>query len=295
MNYEKREGIFGFHLHFIQKGFGGLKFIKKSENIEPETGDSVNHGNRFAAPKVLHPFSWGFKNVALNPQLLEKNRCVGLSSASPVANVYKVLRSRMLRMDAKRNIKTIMITSAYPSEGKTLTAINLAASFAKARNSGTLLVDCDFRQQKVHTYLGIHGEKNLVDFFMGECALEEIVLRPNIQNFMFISGERTLEESTELVGSTRMRQLVDFFRDQDEIRYILFDLPPVLCLADAMSFADNVDAILVVVAANETPLSDVQTVVDWLPKEKIVGYVLNYRKPFPIDYGLKGYDRYLYG
>jgi non-specific protein-tyrosine kinase len=177
-----------------------------------------------------------------------------------------------------------MVTSALPGEGKTLTTINLALSFAKEFNQTVLLVDCDLRRQNVHKYLGIQSSKGLGLYLMNGTPLKDLIIWPGVDKLTVISGGRSMPESTELLGSPKMKALVSEMKGRYPDRMILFDVPPLLCEADAMGFAPLVDGILLVVESRRTSLQDIQKALDLLPREKFLGFVLNRQKALHKDY-----------
>lgn len=215
------------------------------------------------------------KRVLIDPSILIEHRCVGFFSVGKELEPYRVLRTQILQRTLNRGGNTLMITSPNPKEGKSLCAINLGFVFAKTFRQTVLLVDCDLRQQSIHKILGVPSEKGLVNYFLGDCSLEEIILWPGVEKMTFISGTTTHSKSSELLGSEKMKELVLEMKTRYPERYILFDTPPVLSMADAIAFAPFVDHILLVTQAGKTPLSDIQKALDVLPKEKIVGIVLN--------------------
>jgi non-specific protein-tyrosine kinase len=168
-----------------------------------------------------------------------------------------------------------MVTSALPGEGKTLAAINLAFTLAREFQHTVLLVDGDLRKQSVHKYLGCAGEKGLVDYLADGVPVSELITWPGIEKMTVISGGRSFQESAEILGSPRMKELVSDMKSRYPERYILFDVPPILTAADALSFAPLVDRVIVVVQAGKTSRDDVKKALQFLPKEKILGLVLN--------------------
>ena len=107
------------------------------------------------------------RRIQLDPNVLMDNRCITiLVPDAPETEAYRVLRTQVLQKTAGGQGKTIMITSALPGEGKTLTAINLAITFSREFNQTVLLVDCDFRKQTIHEYLGLAGECGMVDYLI---------------------------------------------------------------------------------------------------------------------------------
>lgn len=215
------------------------------------------------------------RKVRLDMKTLANNRCTAVFPCTAETEIYKVLRTRILDCTKKNRSNTIMVTSALPREGKTLTAINLSFAFAKLFEQTVLLVDGDLRQQDVHKYLGYESDRGLVDYLLDRMPLSEIMTWPGIDKITLISGGRLVRESTELLITSRMWELASEMKDRYPDRYIIFDVPPVLTSADAMNFAQMVDGILVVVQADKTNVDDVNAAISLLPTEKIIGTVLN--------------------
>jgi non-specific protein-tyrosine kinase len=168
-----------------------------------------------------------------------------------------------------------MITSPLPGEGKTLTAVNLALTFARDFKKTALLVDCDLRKQQVQEFLGFRSSRGLVDYLLYDCPVSDLMIWPGIEKLTVISGGRTMEESTELLGSPRMQALVTEMKTRYPDRYVFFDVPAVLDGADALAFAPLVDHILLTVRAGSTPQAEIRKAAALLPREKILGLVLN--------------------
>lgn len=213
--------------------------------------------------------------VVLDPKQVLANRCVGYVCGSYEAESYKVLRTRILQKTGETGGTTVMITSALPGEGKTLTAINLALTFSKEFKQTVLLVDSDLRQQKVHEYLGYGSDRGLRDYLVDGTPIPELIVWPGVEKFTVLSGGRTVTASSELLGSPRMRDLVKDLKNRYPERYVFFDVAPVLAGADALAFAPQVDHIVLVVRAGMTSIDDVKQALDLLPREKVLGVVLN--------------------
>jgi non-specific protein-tyrosine kinase len=228
--------------------------------------------------------------MKLDPQKVSEKRCVSVVSEAPETEFYSVLRTRILHRTRENGWNTIMITSAVPGEGKTVTAINLAFSFAREFSQTVLLVDCDFRQQKVHQYLGLSSDSGLIDHLKYNKPIKDLLIWPGIEKLTLISGGKTVRDSAELLGSPKMKALVTEMKARYEDRYLFFDVPPVLVGADALAFAPLVDSILMVVDAR-TSIQDVLKALELVPEEKFLGFVLN-RQQFQMkDYYGKYYGR----
>jgi protein-tyrosine kinase len=227
------------------------------------------------------------RRVVLDTATVVENRCIGILPDAPELEFYKVLRTHILQRTRETGGNTIMVTSAYAGEGKTLTAINLALTFAKEYKQTALLVDCDLRQQTIHRYLGTGGEKGLIDYLLNDVPVSELIVWPQIEKLTMISGGKPFYESSELLGSPKMKELIAEMKSRYPDRYVFFDVPPILVSADALAFAPLVDRILVVVQSGRTNVKEINRALELLPREKILGLVLNGQRE-RID-GYKGY------
>ncbi len=215
------------------------------------------------------------RSVVLDPETLAERRFVAFFPEAPEMEPYRVLRTRILQAAEEKGGNTVMITSALPGEGKTLTAVNLALTFSKAYLETALLVDCDLRQQRIHELLGFESERGLGDYLTEGCPVSDIIVWPGVEKLTLISGGRTVPDSSEMLGSPAMKELVTDMRNRYPNRYVFFDVPPVLTGADALAFAPLVDHILFVVRAGATPMPEAQRALSMLPREKVIGLVLN--------------------
>jgi non-specific protein-tyrosine kinase len=212
--------------------------------------------------------------VDLDEGTLIANRCACFRSDAPELEYYKVLRTKIQHITRAKGWKTVMIASPKECAGKSLTAVNLAMTFAKAFNQTVMLVDCDLRRQQVHRLLGYDSAVGLVDYLVDRRPLQELIVWPSMGQMTVISGGRSVSNSAELMGSARMRELVAQLKSRYDDRTILFDSAPVLEGAEALSLAALVDGIVVVVAEGETGMRDVKKAVGMLPAEKLIGYAL---------------------
>lgn len=223
-----------------------------------------------------------------DPAALEENRCVCFMADAPELDSYKMLRAHIMQCAKDKGWNTIMITSALPGEGKTVTSINLAMTYARAYNQTVLLVDCDLRQQKVYRYMGIASDLGIIDHLVDGRPLNEIIIWPGIEKMTMISGGRTVNESAELLDSPRMKALVEDMKTRYTDRCILLDAPPILSGADTLVLSSLSDGIVMVVEAGRTPLKGIQDALELMPREKFLGFVLNKHSGEKIGY----YDYY---
>jgi len=215
------------------------------------------------------------KRIYLKPGLIAENRCFAHLDNVPEMEAYRMLRTQIIQRTRGSGCNTIMVTSALPGEGKTITAINLAFTFAREFQHTVLLVDGDLRKQSIHKYLGYAGERGLIDYLADGVPLPELIKWSGIEKITLISGGRSCQESAEMLGSPRMKELVSEMKSRYHERYIIFDVPPVLSGAEALTFYPLVDCVVVVVQAGKTSMDDVKKALQFLPQEKILGFALN--------------------
>jgi len=213
--------------------------------------------------------------VTLDAELVYENRCTALLPDAPGNDHYRVLRSHILRHTGREGAVTVMVTSALPREGKSLTAINLAATFAQEFSQTALLVDCDLKQQSIHEMLGYQSDKGLSDHLLDDCPIAELTVWPGVEKLTIISGGRRMASGSALLGSPRMKSLVEDLKGRYPERYVFLDAPPLLSGADALALIPLVDYVLVVVRAGKTSVDDVKKAVRLIPGGKVLGMVLN--------------------
>ncbi|NVN98864.1 MAG: polysaccharide biosynthesis tyrosine autokinase [Geobacteraceae bacterium] len=216
------------------------------------------------------------RSIRLNPQTLAENRCVAYQHEAAEIEYYRMLRTQILQK-TKGKGNTFMVTSATPGEGKTLTAINLAFTFAREYKHTALLVDCDLKSQQIHERLGFESDKGIVDYLIDDAPFSDLMVWPGVEKLTVISGGKTVKDSSELLGSSGMKNMVTEMKNRYPERYIIFDVPPLLTCADSQAFAPMVDYVLVVVQAGKTSHKDVNRALKLLPSEKVLGLVMNWQ------------------
>jgi len=250
----------------------------KKHKGRPASAKVISVKHRVRANDWKPPVYKDSAKVELDHECLLDNRCVCISPDAPELDSYKVLRTKIQQLTKEKGWNTVMITSAEAGEGKTFTAVNLALTFARAYNQTVMLVDCDFRRQSIQKMMGFESDAGLIDYLVDGRPLSEFIIWPGIDKLTLISGGRTVEDSSELLDSARMKDLVQELKTRYDDRYILFDVPPVLGSADALALAPYVDSIVMVVAEGRSSMRSVQKAVEAIPQEKFLGFVMNKQK-----------------
>jgi receptor protein-tyrosine kinase len=207
-----------------------------------------------------------------------RGELVTLAGDSPVVEAYKALRTNLLFSSVDKEVKTVVITSAGPDEGKSRTAANLAIVLAEAGHP-TLLVDADFRRPSQHRMFGRVrnvGLSNLIVEDMPEASL--FVPDEQVKNLVILASGPTPPNPSELLGSAQMKGLLARFRKHFD--YVVIDTPPVNAVTDASVLAANSDAALLVVDTNKATYTAVQHAKQALDRvgAKVLGSVMNKMK-----------------
>jgi exopolysaccharide/PEP-CTERM locus tyrosine autokinase len=208
--------------------------------------------------------------------------------------IKRPLLSAVLDRGAQRNDKSnlIMVTSAYPNEGKTFIAANLAISMACERDMHVLLVDADIANPSVPGVLGFEADVGLVDLVSDPSIdVADVLIRTNIPNLTILPSGRFRPGASELLASARMARLADEMARRYSDRIIIFDSAPVLARSEPAVLAQYVGQAVLVVEAERTSRAAVSEVMAMLGPDKLTGVVLNKMQPMP----MQGNFGYYYG
>jgi polysaccharide biosynthesis transport protein len=207
---------------------------------------------------------------------------------SVVSESYRTLRTALLLSRAGAHPKITLITSALPNEGKTAVAVNTAIVLAHT-GAKVLLIDADLRKPRCHKVLSIKNHFGLTEMLTGS-ANEEAINNTKIENLHLLSSGRIPPSPSELLGSTRMREIFD---DLSKIYdYIVVDSPPVLVVADSIVLSSMADGVVLVAAGSETPKQQARAALARLQQAnaRIFGFVLNKVRLNKFDYSSYHYS-----
>lgn len=197
----------------------------------------------------------------------------GSSPSAPAVEAYRSLRTRVMRLQASKGIQSIMLTSSVPSEGKTVTALNLALSCAQLGDLRILLVDADLRSKGLTRLLKVPAGPGLSDVLSGKSLVEEVVLTTEHDNLSVIAAGSSNSNPGELFASARWSEFIQW--GKKTFGMILVDVPPIHSLADAELIGAACDGALIIVRAFSTPREMAQKCAVRLDKKKVMGIVFN--------------------
>jgi capsular exopolysaccharide synthesis family protein len=191
------------------------------------------------------------------------------------ANVeqFRTLRSRIYQICDKEPLKSILISSGMPQEGKSFVATNLAISLARHQNRKVLLIDGDLRRPVLHTLLGCQPKPGLAEYLAGKVALSKIMQRGGITNLTFIPASSSGDNAAELAGNHKIEELITTLAPHFD--WIIVDSSPVIPVSDAVNFARACDTVLLVARADSTPFDVAQRASAEFRNSRVLGFVLN--------------------
>ena len=212
--------------------------------------------------------------------------------ATPGAEQLRTLRSRLYQMRGNQTLRTILVTSSIPGEGKTFVSGNLAQAIVRQPDRRALLIDADLRRPRLHLPLGAPLAPGLTDYLRGEVDEFAIIQSGQESNLCFISGGNEVTNPSELLSNGRLKALLD--RVTPVFDWVILDSPPCLPVADASVLGDMCDGVLLVVRAGSTPSELAQKACQELAGKTIIGVVLNAVERGHL-YDSYYYDGYGYG
>lgn len=216
-----------------------------------------------------------------------------LDPSSTAAESFKMLRTKLLVASRERSLRTVMITSAEPLDGKTLVSANLAVSIAQGINEYVILVDCDLRAPSIHRMFNVKASRGIQEYLKEGTALAPFLTKTSLQKLTLLPGSKPSSTPSELLCSQKMRLLVDELRSRYDDRFIIFDSPPGQFTAETAFLARLMDAVILVARYGKTPRNLIEETIGNIGRDRIFGVVFNASHERQRDY--RYYYRYYRG
>ena len=199
------------------------------------------------------------------------------SSKSPISEQYRTLRTNIQYASVDKELKSIIVTSPNPGEGKSTTIANLAIVFAQ-QGKKVLLVDADLRKPTIHYTFNINNSKGLTNLLMKQTTLKNVIQQTPVLDLFILPSGTIPPYPAELLESEAMSQLMD--RLKVDFDLVLFDTPPILAVADAQILANKCDGSILVVKSGSTEKERAIRAKDILlnSRSKLLGVVLNNKR-----------------
>jgi capsular exopolysaccharide synthesis family protein len=211
----------------------------------------------------------------------------------PYTTEFRRLLNRVSGKNATGDIKTLMLTSAMLSEGKSTVAAFLAMTAARNKNLKTLLIDCDIRRPTMHKLFAIPRDRGVSDVLLEGLSLKDAVRKSTMEKLDLMSAGRSVPNPTDVFDAEGISKMLDELKFYYDL--IVLDSAPILPVSDPMLLGTKVDGILVVVKAGATQKEIVQRSLEIMggSRDKILGIVMNnvdHTLPYYYDYGYYGYE-----
>lgn len=202
-----------------------------------------------------------------------KRRIVLLQPESAVAEQFRSLRARLDALGETRPLRTIAVTSTAPSEGKTMASISLAAVSAMQLGAKVVLVECDLREPTIAASLGLRLDAGITEVLVDGAPLEHAIQRAPGSALDVLAVRGRPANPSELLASDAFRNLITQLANRYE--RVILDLPPTLGLPDAKTVSGLCDGTVFVVRADATPQTDIESALEVLGRERVLGIVMN--------------------
>src|SRR5687767_11042346 len=283
----------------------GLAFLLDYLDDSVKTSDDI--GRHLGLPTLaLIPHHFGSEKRRL--KLLEANGngsgnggapiSTGLITLeerrSPMAEAYRHLRTSLLFSSAGKPPQTILVTSSQPSEGKTTTAINTAVTLAQA-DADVVIVDCDLRRPRLHSYFDLENSQGLTNYLSGERNTEHLIKTcRELPRLKVITSGPIPPNPAELLSSNEMKNLLQFLRGR--YKHVIIDSPPAISFTDAAILSTLVDGVVIVAMAGKSSIHLMRRFKHRLGNigARIYGVVLNGIKAGSMEYDYYGSGYYEY-
>lgn len=223
---------------------------------------------------------------------LHEHRVVTAYKPGPWLESYKMLRTRSLQLMKSNNWNTLAVTGVSSQVGSSLISVNLAISIAMELDQTVLLVDANLNNPMIHTMLDIKADEGLSDYLLYDKPVSELLINPSIDRMAVLPAGKPMLNSTEMLRSPKMVQLVAELKNRYPSRIIIFDMPPLLSQADALSFSPYVDSVLLVIEEGQTKTDELKHAASLLKDVNFLGSVLNKSTDNKIKYDADSFRVY---
>ncbi len=225
--------------------------------------------------------------VPARPWSPDLRQLPALLGKGPAVEQFRSLRSRIYELRDVKPLKSILISSGMPQEGKSFVATNLAISLARNKNAKVLLIDGDLRRYTIHQLLGCEAEPGLAEYLAGRATVLDVMQRPDaasitaaagtrvggLASLTFIAGGNGGDRAADLSNHNRFGELLAAVSSQFD--WIIIDSSSVLPVSDAVNLSRSCDGVLLIARGGVTDYSDAQRAQHEFKGANILGFVLN--------------------
>lgn len=207
-----------------------------------------------------------------------------------IQNAVKTLATNIRFASVDDPVRSIVVTSSIPNEGKTTIATNLAQALVSGGKT-VLIVECDMHRRSLASALGTHARNGIYAVLSGQVELDDAVVRTSTRNVWFLDSEPHIPNPVDILGSKRFHSFIE--RLKDEYDYVVLDTPPLSAFIDAAVLGSIADGTLLVVRRNFVRREEVLSSYEQLKKAEanVLGTVLNYCEDKKSEYYYEYYNK----
>jgi len=235
--------------------------VRTSEDVERDIGEALLG----MVPEIEEDDEIGSENRDLISHL---------DGHSTISEAYRTIRTSLAFSSRDGETKNIVVSSAVPGEGKTITAINIATVLGQV-GERVLLIDADMRRPRLHRSLHLPNERGLSTVLVGRCEMDDAVMPTCLPNVEIIVSGPTPPNPSELINSDRMTQLLQECRNRYD--RVIIDTPPAMAVTDSRLTAAKADGLIHVIRAGKTEKRCVKMAKKYFDSSgtRVIGAVLN--------------------
>jgi capsular exopolysaccharide synthesis family protein len=237
---------------------------------EITAGATLNAGSstRIAEKSLPEFTAWTVEAERVEPHLVAITQ-----PHSTYCEEYRNLRTQILHRSQRQKLQSIVVASINPSEGKTITALNLSWLLAQTDGVRCLIIDSDLRMPSLTDYLGIETDKGLSDILMEDAGLQDSIIKLEPAGLYILPGGEARSDVAELISGPKFKEILRQAREMFD--YVIIDAPPLGIFTDANILINHADGAMLVVRAGRTKYSAVDRILETLPRDRMMGVVLN--------------------
>lgn len=263
------------------------------ENSDAQINERIKE-DRFAEDRAIPPRS--FQPAEVPSSEWDERLTKVVSFTTRTAESFRVLRSKiLLPQDGTPPPRTIMVTSALPREGKSFVSANLGIALAQGMDQYALLVDCDLRAPSLAQLFGLSSDRGLAEYLQKGADLGSLLLKTSMEKLSILPSGSPPVNPAELLGSSRMQNLVEELASRYPDRYVIFDTPPLEVASESHVLSQAVDGVVLVVREGVSNKALVEKFISDIGKDKIIGVIFNGHKSNFISTRLVDKSHYYYG
>jgi succinoglycan biosynthesis transport protein ExoP len=254
----------------------------------------VGEDNKTKKSQLVSGMDYSYKSEQKSREVHEIEQFELINHQFPnisIAEDYRSIRTSILLSFADNPPRSILVTSALPKEGKSVTVANLAVAFSQL-GERILVVDADLRRPRLHQIFLVDKNEGLSNYLTGNLALKDAIQKTDVENIYLLPSGPIPPNPSELLNSKKMKHLMD--ETKESFDYVFFDTPPVLAVIDPLIVSSLSDATMFVIKAGKTARKPFLNAVDELHKANanILGVLFNELKMKKGDLTFMDYYRY---